>query len=125
MYEELNNLNDLEILRRYCEKGLEFLDPRMFREIENRNLTKYVNRLGTKDKPKAWAVIVARLAADGRYFTDDEINTIAAEIQRLEVLREKLNKLPITESPQIAKILADMQEVNNYIKDYFEDQNFY
>lgn len=111
-------MNDLELLDEYCEKCLDFIDPRIFREIENRCLALYINYL-PNNVLEAKAIVRARLAKIKQCFGDEEIDQIANEIKRLEALRIKLNNMNMADANKIIPVIKEMQEVSEFVLSYF------
>ena len=114
-------MNDLQLLDRFCETCLDFIDPFLFREIEKRGLSRFVNYL-PKNKSEAKAVVRGRLGNAGKCFGDEEIDQIANEIKRLEALREQLNKMNMADAHKVIPVLKEMQETSNFVLLYFGPQ---
>jgi hypothetical protein len=112
-------MNDLELLDKYYETCLDFIHPLIFRDIEARGLTWVIEHLPS-NTAAAKAVIRARLAKVGKAFGDDEIDQIANEIQHLESLRNKLNKINITDAHQLLPILEEMKAVSEFVLSYYK-----
>lgn len=112
-------MNDLELLDRFCETCLGFIDPFVFREIQKRGLTRFVNYL-PNDTIEAKAIVRGRLAKVGKSFGDDEIDHIANEIKRLEALREQLNKMNMADAHKVIPVLKEMHETSDFVLSYFK-----
>lgn len=115
----MEHLNDLQLLDQFCETCLDFINPKIFREIEARGLYCIVNNL-PGNVQEAKAVVRCRLAKIGRCYWDDEIDQIAHEIYRLEELRKKLNSISLTEVQETLPILDEMQFISQFVRDYYK-----
>lgn len=113
-------MNDLELLDKFCETCLDFIDPFTFREIQNRGLLWVVNVGLPKNELQAKSVIRARLARVLITFGDAEIDQIANEIKRLEVLRDKMNKMNMADVNKIIPILLEMQTISEFVLNYYK-----
>jgi hypothetical protein len=111
-------MTDLELLDRYCDKCLNFIDPFVFNDIRSRGLTWCILSLPT-DKNQAKAVVRGRLSKVGRYAGDPEIEQIADWVARLEKLRADLLRLNMADSHQVALVLAEMVILTSRLADYY------
>lgn len=114
----IESLTDLELVNKYCLECRNFVNPLLFRHINERGLYNVVNGL-PYEFPQRKSVAYARMAKLGKVFGDSEIDEIAGKIQRLESLRTELNALKITDTHEIAKMLEDMKILCNEINNYF------
>lgn len=112
-------ISDLQLVDLYCEECRSFVNPKLFRQINDRGLYDIVNFL-PKDIYEAKAIARARLMERGQYFGDPEIDEIAGKIQRLETLKKKLYGMNMTEVNITIPILDEMIELSEYVKDYFK-----
>lgn len=112
-------MTDLELLDKFCETCVDFIQPQLFRQIEERGLTRFVNYL-PNNSLEAKAVVRARLSKYGRYIGDPEIEQIASKINRLTFLRETLTKLSLTEPQKVIPVLEEMTDLSNFILNYFK-----
>lgn len=112
-------MNDLELLDKFCETCLDFIDPQTFREIQNRGLLWVINRGLPNNTLQAKAVVRARLAKVGKCFGDEEIDQIANEIKRLEELRQKLNNMNMADVNKVIPIVKEMQDISQFILSYY------
>lgn len=112
-------MNDLELLDKFCETCLDYIDPFTFREIEKRGLTRFVNYL-PNNTVEAKAILRARLSQVGKCFGDDEIDHISNEIKRLETLRSKLVNMNMADAHKVIPILKEMQETSEFVLSYFK-----
>jgi len=112
-------MNDLELIDRYCETCLDFINPVIFRDIEARGLTRFVNYL-PHNILEAKAVARARLAKAGKCFGDDQIDQIANEIKRLESLRSNLVGINMADAHKVIPILNEMKEISEFVLTYFK-----
>lgn len=117
---KLSNMNDLELLDKFCETCLDFVHPQTLREVESRGLLWVVNRGLPNNTLEAKAVVRARLAKVGKSFGDPEIDQIANDIKRLEALREMLNNTNMADAHKVLTILAEMKHSAEYVLDYFK-----
>lgn len=113
-------MTDLELVDKFCEECMQFINPAIFRQIQDRGLYDIINYL-PKTTAEAKAVARARMAKQGKYFGDPEIDAIAGTIQRIEFLRKELNKISITDVHEILPILEEMITLSVYVKDYFKE----
>lgn len=112
-------MNDLELLEKYVDTCLGFIDPFTFREIERRGLTRFVNYLPS-NKEEAKGILYARLAKEGKVFGDEEIDYIASEIKRVEDLLKKLNSMNMADAHKVLPILEEMKITSNFILNYYK-----
>lgn len=112
-------MSNLELVDKWCEMCLEFPDPRMFREITDRGLYDIVNFL-PNNTPEAKVVARARMHGKGMYTGDPQIEEIASKIDRLMFLREKFNKIEVTDVHRTRPIIAEIGELTNKVAQYFE-----
>lgn len=113
-------MNDLELLDKFCETCLDFIDPFTFREIQNRGLLWVVNVGLPNNTLEAKAIVRARLSKVGKSFGDGEIDHIANEIKRLEALRSKLNEMNMADAHKVIPILNEMKETSEFVLSYFQ-----
>lgn len=112
-------MTDLELINRFCETSLEFINPLLFKDIQERNLVDIVNRL-PRNKEEAKAVAYARLYESKRVFGDPEIDEIGGNIRRYEILRKKLTITDPTDVHKTVPLLEEMIGISLFIKDYFK-----
>ena len=112
-------MNDLELLDKYCETCLDFINPLLLRDVESRGLVWVINYLPS-NVSEAKAVVRARLAKVGKAFGDPEIDQIANEIKRLEALRDKLNNMNMADAHKIIPVLEEMQQTSEFVLSYFK-----
>lgn len=112
-------LNDLEVIDDYIKNCRDFINPKLFREINKRGLYKIVNQL-PYNHDEAKAVARARLAKIGKAFGDEEIDQIANTVQRMEFLRDELNKIPMTDTDKILPLVTELITQAEYVRDYFK-----
>lgn len=112
-------MTDLQLIDKFCEECQDFIDPRIFREIEKRGLVWAVNKL-PQGVEESKAVIRARFAKKGRCFGDDEIDQIANTVIRIETLRDRLNKISMTEPHKVMPILNEMMTHSQFVRDYLK-----
>lgn len=112
-------MNDLELLDKYCETCLGFIDPFTFQEVRKRGLASIINKL-PKNPVEAKAVVRGRLASMGRSFGDEQIDDIANYIKRLESLRSKLNSMNMADPHQVLPVLKEMQETSEMVLAYLK-----
>lgn len=95
---DIENMNDLELLDFYVDECGSFIDPRIFRHIQNRGLTYIVNTglVGSKREKKS--IIRARLHSTGRYTGDPEIERVAATIHRIKTTQAEIYHLDPTDA---------------------------
>lgn len=116
---EIDKLTNLEFIDHYIEECRRFVNPRLLREAQSRGVIRYLDFLPTNVQ-EAKAVARARLSKDGKFFGDAEIDKIAGEIERLEVLRAELNKLNLANAHDVLPILQKMQSHTIFVRDYFK-----
>jgi hypothetical protein len=112
-------LTDLELIDKYCEECLAFIDPGIFREIRARGLYSIINML-PNNVNEAKAVARARMRERGKYFNDSEIDQIAGTVQRLEFLRQQLQQVNMSDAHVLLPILDEMKELAHFVSDYFK-----
>jgi hypothetical protein len=112
-------LNDLQAIDQYIENCRDFINPKMFRDINKRGLYKIINQL-PYDRNEAKAVARARLAKIGKAFGDEEIDQIANTVQRMEFLRDELNKTPMTDTDKILPLVTELITQAEYVRDFFK-----
>lgn len=118
----LKTMTDLECVDNYIEKSRDFIDPKIFREINQRGLYQIINLL-PNDAREAKAIARAHLSKTGKYFGDEQIDQIAGTIQRLEFLRANLNSLSMTDCDKTFVILSEMKDLSIFVKEYFNKIN--
>jgi hypothetical protein len=111
-------MTDIELLDKFCETCLGFIDPATFREIQNRGLTRFVNYLPSK-KDEAKAVVRGRLSKVDKYVGDPEMEQISNIIARMEDLRTQLLKMNMADVHKTMPILSEIQEHSQFLKDYY------
>jgi hypothetical protein len=97
-----DSLTDIQLLDRYCEGSLNFIDPRLFREIERRGLAKYIDGL-SQNAQEAKSAFRVKLSQDGIYIGDKAIEQIASVKRRIE---ETKSELASTDAHEFDKILT-------------------
>lgn len=118
-----NALNDLQAIDQYIEQCREFINPKLFRDINSRGLYKIINGL-PYNVNEAKAVARARLGKVGKAFGDEEINQIANTVQRMEFLRDRLNEANITDAHTVIPLVEEMKTQAEYVRDYFKPSKF-
>lgn len=113
-------MNDLELLDKYCETCLDFIQPFTLREIRDRGLLWVINVGLPNNVLEAKAVVRARLAKVGKSFGDPEIDYIANEIKRLEALRLKLTSMNMADAHKVIPVLEEMQQTSKFVLSYFK-----
>ncbi len=117
--EDNEHLTDLQLVDLYIEKCRQFVNPRLFGQLNSRGLIPYVNFL-PKDINEAKAVARARFAERGKFFGEAEIDDIAGRIDNLKRMRDEFNSLKITDVDKLLPILVRMTETATDIRDYFK-----
>ena len=112
-------LNDLQLVDTYIEHCRNFINPKLFREIQKRGLYNIINHL-PKNINEAKAIARARLSHIGKEFGDEEINQIANTIQRIEFLITQLNQTPVTDVNTTLPILRELIKHSETVRDYFK-----
>jgi hypothetical protein len=115
----MESLNDLQAIDQYIENCRDFINPKMFRDINKRGLYKIIHQL-PYDRNEAKAVARARLAKIGKAFGDEEIDQIANTVQRMEFLRDELNKTPMTDTDKILPLVTELITQAEYVRDFFK-----
>lgn len=111
-------MTDLELLEKYVNECRDFVNPKLFREIDKRGLMRFVNYL-PHDKLKANAVLKARLAKEGKVFGNEEIDQISSEIKRLEFLRKELANQNIADVDKTLPIINEMKTISEFLFNYY------
>jgi hypothetical protein len=119
-----DTMTDLEFVDHYIENSLRFVNPRLLGEASRRNLVKFIDYL-PKNVNEAKSVVRARMAKAGKFFNDPEVDQIAGEINRLEVLRKELNKCNLADAHEVIPILEKMSIHSNFVRDYFKPTKIY
>lgn len=114
-------LTDLQLIDRYCEKCIQFVDPFLLREIMKRGLYNIINYLPGQNAQERKAVARARLGAAGKTFGDAEIDDIASTIQRCEALRSVLNQTNMADAHTVLPILEELREHTSAILNYYKE----
>ena len=117
--ENNNYISDIEFVDLYIDKCLYFINPLIFRQINERGLYHIINYL-PKDKEEARAVARARMAKTNKYFDDAELTGIFNTISRVEFLKKELMLLNMTDVHKTLPILNEITELSNHIKDYYK-----
>jgi hypothetical protein len=117
---DFQTMSDLELVNLYCEQCLEFIDPRIFREVSHRGLLFALDDL-PKKKHEAKAVAYGRLLKRKRVFNDAEIDYISGLIFRQESLKKQLAITDVTECHRIRMLLEKMQAINFEMVEYFKN----
>lgn len=115
----MSSRTDIQVVDDFCEKCLNFINPLIFREINERGLGHIVNFL-PKNVEEAKAVAHARMAKLNKFFDDEEINGIANTIQRVEFLKKKLTSMNGADVHQTLPVLEEMTELSLRIKNYYK-----
>lgn len=110
---------DIQLVDRYIDTCLRFINPAVFNEIRARGLYNIVNML-PKDKDEAKAVAYARLQAANKAFGDPEIDEIANNIQRLESLRKQLIGMNMADAHATLPILTEMFSISTFVLSYYK-----
>lgn len=116
-------MTDLELLDKYCDNCLCFINPLLFNDVRSRGLLSVVNYL-PKDPVEAKAVVRARIANWGKYVGDPEMEQIADKVKRLEFLAETLARMNQADVHKTLPIIAQMQEHATFLQDYYKPLKF-
>ena len=117
---EMKEQTDLDLVDNYIERCQQFVNPFLLRQVTNRGLYHVINFL-PHDIKEAKAVARARLIKMGKFFDEPEIDAIFQEINRLEFLKNELNKIKITDVDKLIPILGEMSQRSLYVRDYFKE----
>lgn len=117
-------MTDIELLDKFCETCLEYIQPATFRIIEKRGLAHIVNRL-PQDINEAKAIVRGRLSKSGRYIGDPQIEQIADVIARLDQLRNELKILNLADVHKTLPVLQEMTDHSRFLKEYFKEDKIY
>jgi hypothetical protein len=115
----MSSLNDLEAIDQYIINCRDFINPKLFRDINNRGLYKIINGL-PYDVNEAKAIARARLAKIGKSFGDEEIDQIANTVQRMEFLRDELSCLSMTDIDKVLPVVNELITQAEHVRDYFK-----
>jgi hypothetical protein len=115
--------NDLQAIDQYIENCRDFINPKMFRDINKRGLYKIIHQL-PYDRNEAKAVARARLAKIDQAFGDEEIDQIANTVQRMEFLRDRLSEVSMTDADKVIPIVQELITQAQYVRDYFKTTKF-
>jgi hypothetical protein len=118
--ENAHEATDLELVDFYIVRCQRFVNPRLLRLVDSRGLYNVINFLPTNIE-EAKSVARGRMARMGKYFGDDEIDTIAQEIQRVEFLRKQFNEISVTDVYKTLPILREMLQRSEYVQGYFKE----
>lgn len=116
-------MTDLELLDKFCETSLDFVNPILLRDIQARGLVQVVDRLPC-DISEAKMVVRARIAKQGRYVGDLEMEQIADKVERLKFLAATLTRMNQADVHKTLPILIQMQEHATFLQDYFKPIKF-
>lgn len=106
--------SDLELIDEFIIKCRQFIDPKLFRQIRERGLTSFIDRLPT-DIQKAKIEARLRLRTVGYYTGDPVIEKIASKMVRLDVLRSRLESLPVSKLEQIQELAQAILDLSTDI----------
>jgi hypothetical protein len=118
--EKIKEWTDLELVYKWCETCLDYVNPLLFRDIEQRGLYNIITHL-PDNVEEAKAVAYSRMLKAKLVFGDDEIDYIADRIRSLEKLKETINSLRVTESHKLEYFLGKMLVINNEVLNYFKE----
>jgi hypothetical protein len=110
---------DLELVDRYIDTCLEFINPKTFREINDRGLYHIINFL-PNNKAEAKVVARSRMAVIGQYFGDDEIDQITGMIYRLLALQKKFTGMNVADAHQTMPVIKEMEAITQFLLDYYK-----
>lgn len=112
------NMTDLEFVDHWIEYCSDFINPLLFRLLQERGLYSIVNRLsGTKEERKATAR--ARMAKIGRYVGDPEIEEIAGHIDQIKRLQASITQCEPTEVGELIVLLDKIRVHTEFVRNYF------
>ena len=120
---DIGLMTDLEFVDHYIDKCRQFVNPLLLGEASRRGVVRFLNYL-PRDVNEARSVARARMAKEGKYFGEEEIDKIAGEIDRLRQLRDELNKIDLSEAHEVLPILEKMQAHSLFVKNYFKPVRF-
>lgn len=110
---------DLQLVDRYIDTCLDFINPQTLRAIQSRGLYNIINYL-PMDKKEAKAIARSRLAQMGKFFGDDEIDAIAGKIQRLESLKKALGQMNMADAHKVLPLITEMKALSKEVLDYYK-----
>ena len=111
-------LSDWAIIQLYIEKCSAYIDPLLFNDLRARGLVWAVDRLpGNLEERKAAAY--GRLLKAGKVFGDEQIDGVAAHIERVKDLQKELAHAQPTESARLVKLSADLTFHAQAISEFF------
>ena len=112
-------MTDKEVIEKWVETCLNYIDPFLLREVEKRGLYPIINKLPS-NKIEARAVAYVRLQEAGKVFGDAEIDYIAGNVKELERLRDQLNQVSMTDAHRVSALLSEMQSTALNVLNYFK-----
>ena len=111
-------MTDLQLLDKFCEECTEFIDPKLFREIEKRSLAFIVNKLPSSVED-AKVVVRDRFANNGRYIGNPEIEQISDITSRIKILLANLNDANPAETDVTIPQLKEALTLSEFLKNYY------
>ncbi len=115
-------MTDVQLLDSYCESCLDFIDPRLFREVGRRRLTKYIDGL-PQNAQEAKSVFRVKLSQDGIYIGGKAIERIASVRRRIEETKSELTSTEAHEFDKILKLTNRLCELVFELRDFFKYDN--
>jgi hypothetical protein len=116
---DTSNMNDVEFIDHWIENSA-FIDPVLFRELQSRRLTSIVNLLPGANTAEKKSSARVRLAKAGIYLGEPEIETIAAEIERVKSLQKQIAGADPADPTALIKLIDTMKAHLVFVKDYFK-----
>ena len=116
---ETSIMNDIEFIDHWIENSA-FVDPVLFKELQSRRLTNIVNLLPGANTAEKKASARVRMAKAGIYLGEPDIETIAAEIERVKTLQKQIAGADPADPAALIKLIDTMKAHLIYIKDYFK-----
>lgn len=112
-------MTDLQLLDKFCDECLDYINPFLYNEIRQRGLAWIVNYLPNNIQ-EAKVVIRAKLAKSGKYVGDPEIEQIADVISRVEFLKKKLNNCNIADIHVSLPIVEEIKTHLIFLQNYYK-----
>lgn len=103
----MDPITDWELVKLHIEKCREFVNPKLFREINSRGLYNIINFL-PNDYDLRETVAYSRMVKAGKLPMDHSVAEEVSRLNRIDSLKEKMFKTKSTEKSELIEIIKEL-----------------
>lgn len=115
---DTTHFSDWRLIQHYLDECGRFINPALFNALRGRGLVWVVDRLrGSTAEQKATAY--GRLLKAGKVYGEEQIDGVAAHIERVKALQAQVAATDPTDSAALVKLAAELTFQALAVSDFF------